>query len=186
MMPTNENRLYQCETCNTYECASFFVPTMCRCGGQVVERERGQSSITQPTSRPTLSAKRRREVFEHWHGICHITGRKIDPEMDDWDIEHVIPRWCGGKDTLENMRPALNEAHAEKTKQEASERAKGNRIINKREKMNRSKSPMKGSKASGMRRKFDGTVEYRDGQSVKQNTNGGFFERVFQRKNQRT
>ena len=182
MTTTNENRLYQCETCNTYECASFLVPTVCRCGGKVVERERSVSALSRPTSRPTLSAKERREVFEYWHGICHITGRKIDPELDDWDIEHVIPRWAGGEDTLENMRPALKEAHAEKTKQEASDRAKGNRIINKREKMTRSKNPMKGSKASGIRRKMNGEVEYRDGQQADKRSNNGFFDRVFQRK----
>ena len=155
----NENRLYQCTKCNTYECAKFFVPTECRCGGEVVEVEREDfSSLPRLTSRPSLSAKKRREVFEYWHGICHITGRKIDPEMDDWDVEHVIPRWAGGEDTLENMRPALNEPHVEKTKKEASERAKGTRIINKRQKMQRSKNPMNGSKASGWKRKMDGTV----------------------------
>lgn len=151
-----ENRLYQCEDCKLFDNSSLFIPTQCRCGGKVVELGRGVTDVASPTSRPNLSDKRRREIFEYHNGICHISNLQIDPENDDWDIEHVIPRWAGGKDTIDNMRPALQRFHKEKTAKEATERAKGTRIKNKHGGFHRSKNPMMGSKASGWKKPMNG------------------------------
>lgn len=156
-----ENRLYQCESCKKYECATLLIPTQCRCGGRVVELERDASLIASPTSRPNLSDKERRRLFEYHGGICHISNRKIDPVRDDWEIEHVIPRWAGGKDTDDNMRPALQEFHKEKTAKEATERAKGNRIQNKHGGFHRPKTKKNWGRSSKYKKKVNGDTVLR-------------------------
>ena len=147
-------RLYQCQSCGLHESLERFVPAKCLCGGDVLQVAEEDGFVVH--QRANLSTKDRKEAFEYWGGICHITGIKIDPENDDWDIEHPEPLWAGGVDDITNRKPALRWAHKEKTKVEATARSKGNRIINKRNGFKKSKNPMNGSKASGWKRKMNG------------------------------
>lgn len=156
-----ENRLYQCESCKKFDNSNLFIPAQCRCGGRVVELDAHVSVVASPTSRPNLTDKQRREIFEYYNGVCHISNRLIDPVRDDWEIEHVVPIWAGGANDLENMRPALQEFHKEKTAEEATQRAKGNRIINKHNGFHRAKRPVMGSKKSGWKKSVSGEVSRR-------------------------
>ena len=64
----------------------------------------------------------RLRIFERDGGICHISGRKIEPG-EPWDLEHVIRLADGGENRESNMRPALRDKHREKTARENTEAA---------------------------------------------------------------
>lgn len=69
----------------------------------------------------------RLRVFARYGGRCYLSGRVIRPG-DRWEIEHVIALSNGGQHREGNMAPALIDAHKEKTKADASIRAKINRV----------------------------------------------------------
>lgn len=69
----------------------------------------------------------RARVFTAHGGICHISGRKMRPG-EPWELEHVKPLSMGGLHAEGNLAPALVDAHREKTRIEASERAKADRM----------------------------------------------------------
>jgi len=69
----------------------------------------------------------RDRVFVRAGGRCYLSGRKIMPG-DKWELEHVKPLSMGGEHRESNLRPALVAAHREKTKAEAADRAKADRI----------------------------------------------------------
>jgi 5-methylcytosine-specific restriction protein A len=120
-----------------------------------------------PPSRPTLSAKERRRLFVLHGGLCHVCRLSVDPVKDRWDIEHVIPRAMfrdpREADTDGNMKPChYNPCHVQKTKADIGRISKAKRTQNKHEGMKRSKyPPMMGTKASGWKRKMDGSWERR-------------------------
>lgn len=99
----------------------------------------------------------RLRVFERCGGICHISGRRIRPG-ERWELEHVIALVNGGEHREHNLAPALVVPHRDKTRQDVAEKAM---IYRKRAKhlgLKKSKRPMPGSRASGFKRRMDGTV----------------------------
>ncbi len=70
----------------------------------------------------------RDRVFFRAGGVCYLSGRKIVVPRDRWELEHVTALSMGGEHRESNMRPALVEAHKEKTAKEAGDRAKADRI----------------------------------------------------------
>lgn len=70
-----------------------------------------------PVKRPKLS---RRSIWERDGGVCQYTGRKLKPS--EGNIDHVVPRDRGGRDTWENLVVAetkLNSAKGNKLNHEA-------------------------------------------------------------------
>lgn len=133
------------------------------------------SDPTKPlmTERHRDSVKARRIVYEtqrwlnaagQWRLTCHHKGCIIDPiRKNAWRADH-IRRWAeGGEDTPENLRPiCVNCDVTEKAPHDTSEVAKGKRVRDSLYVKNRPKGrPMMGSKASGWRKRMDGTVERR-------------------------
>ena len=103
----------------------------------------------------------RLRVFERHGGICHLSGRKI-AAGEAWDCDHVIALCNGGTHSESNLAPALRDKHREKTAQDVKERAKVDRIRKRALGLAKPKGrPMPGSKASGLRKRMDGTVERR-------------------------
>jgi 5-methylcytosine-specific restriction protein A len=100
----------------------------------------------------------------HWRLMCHVCKVVINPiRREDWRADH-IRRWAeGGEDTPENLHPICTACDVEeKAPHDTREVAKGKRVrdslyIGKRPKGR----PMPGSKASGWRKRMDGTVERR-------------------------
>lgn len=85
----------------------------------------------------------RDRVFLRAGGRCYLSGRKIMPG-DKWELEHVKPLSMGGEHRERNLRPALAAAHREKTKAEATDRAKADRIRRKHQgTWPKSKAPIK-------------------------------------------
>jgi len=110
--------------------------------------------------RKRRTPKQRIAICEAHGWICHLTGIKIDPVRDKWEIEHVIPLAGGGEDVDENCAPVLAWAHKEKTVQDVKRIAKGKRVRQKHLGAKKTSSrPIPGSRRSGVRKRMDGTVE---------------------------
>ena len=110
--------------------------------------------------RRTLTRKQKSDIFVREHGICHICEEKIDGLKEKWDADHVNPRGITGKDTLDEYKPAHLDCHKIKTKEDVKTIAKCNRIRANNLGAPKAKSrPIPGSKASGIRKKMNGTVQ---------------------------
>lgn len=120
-----------------------------------VSEWRGKTDDSMPPPRVRL------RIFDRHHGICHISGRKIQPG-EAWELDHIIALANGGLNVESNLAPALKEKHREKTAADVAEKS---RVYRKRTRhigiKTRKGRPMPGSKASGWKRKMDGTVERR-------------------------
>jgi 5-methylcytosine-specific restriction endonuclease McrA len=100
-------------------------------------------------------------VFERHGGVCHISGRKIRAG-EPWECDHIIALCNGGEHRERNLAPALAQPHREKTAADVAERAKIDRIRKRHLGLAKPKGrPMPGSRASGIKKRMDGTVERR-------------------------
>ena len=57
-------------------------------------------------------------------GECHAQGRVTAGQ----EVDHCIPLWAGGADDETNYQTLCKPHHAEKTKREAGERARGGTV----------------------------------------------------------
>lgn len=96
----------------------------------------------------------RARIFDREGGICHLTGAKIDPVRDAWDLDHKIPLILGGEHRESNLYPALREPHRKKTAMEVKVKSKIARV---RKKHLGIKSETK-SKWTNLGKRMDGTV----------------------------
>lgn len=119
--------------------------------GRAVEEWVGRT----PDSKPPAHVVER--IFLRHEKLCHISGREIRA-TEPWHVEHVIPIWKGGENRELNLAPALVDKHKIKTAKEATERADERNLRQKTYGMKKSKYPMPGSKASGLKKRMDGTV----------------------------
>lgn len=91
---------------------------------------------------------------------CGICGREIGPGTPvEWDHVHALVH--GGPHIFTNLRPVHERCHKAKTKADVQANAKIKRILaNKPSKrpMQNSAQPMAGTKTSGLKKCFDGTV----------------------------
>jgi 5-methylcytosine-specific restriction endonuclease McrA len=100
----------------------------------------------------------RLRVFERHGGICHISGRKIRAG-ECWECDHIIALCNGGEHRESNLAPALAQPHRAKTAADVAERAKIDRIRKRHLGLTKPKGrPMPGSRASGIKKRMDGTV----------------------------
>ncbi len=88
---------------------------------------------------------------------CHICGGEIDLVLSSWEAEHPVMHTLGGREVL----PAHWRCHKTKTAADMSSLAKGKRFRDRNLGIKRSSRPMPGSRASGIRKKMDGSVERR-------------------------
>ena len=113
------------------------------------------------TRRRNISASERATIFFSNKGQCHICGYGIDASRERWDADHVIPIELGGDDTKgsDNIKPAHKACHAPKTATDVGHIAKGKRMKQRGLGIKRqSRNPMPGSRASGLKKRLDGTV----------------------------
>ncbi len=103
----------------------------------------------------------RDRIFEAHGRRCHISGRIIRPG-EPWDLDHVKALINGGEHRESNLAPALRDKHREKTAEDVALKSRAYRKRKYTYGFKRAKGrPMPGSKASGLRKKMDGTVERR-------------------------
>lgn len=63
-------------------------------------------------------------IFDREGGICHLTGEKIDPVRDEWDLDHKVALILGGEHRETNLFPAKKEPHRRKTAVEMKVKSK--------------------------------------------------------------
>lgn len=96
-------------------------------------------------------------VFERYGGVCYLSRRKIRTG-ELWDVDHITAICNGGINCESNLAPALRDKHKDKTKRDLQEKSL---IATKRKKflgLKTKSRPMPGTRASGISKKFDGTV----------------------------
>jgi 5-methylcytosine-specific restriction endonuclease McrA len=72
-----------------------------------------------PDTRPPPRVLAR--IFEREGGVCHISGRKIQPG-ERWQADHKIALVNGGENKESNLFPALIEPHKAKTRADVAEK----------------------------------------------------------------
>jgi 5-methylcytosine-specific restriction protein A len=77
----------------------------------------------------------------------------------EWD--HIVPLELGGDDTLENLQPLCKADHKIKTALDVARIAKAKRVSARHLGIKGAKAIIPGSKASGLRKRLNGTVERR-------------------------
>lgn len=92
------------------------------------------------------------------HLVCHICSGRIAPGRDPWEADHIRRHAEGGEETAENLWPAHEACHAEKSRGDASEVAKGKRVAARHYGIRRTSRPMPGSRQSRWKRKMNGEV----------------------------
>ena len=73
----------------------------------------------------------RREVDGKTIMTCHLCSGPIDPLRDKWEADHIRRHAEGGEESAENLWPAHEKCHAEKSRKDTSEIAKGKRVSDK-------------------------------------------------------
>lgn len=108
-------------------------------------------------ARAEFSARTKLEAFERAKGRCETCGRKI---MSGAEYDHIIEETLTHDNSLENCRVQCAKCHAVKTKRNRPKIDKTRRIIKKRAGIKPRKGPpLPGTKASGIRKRMDGSVE---------------------------
>ena len=87
--------------------------------------------------RPSSTAVRRK-CWDYWKHldesgtpfmVCYLSGARIYPSKGDrWEAEHSIARGLDGSDDPPNVKPALVDAHKEKTPDDIKRIAKSRRV----------------------------------------------------------
>lgn len=111
-----------------------------------------------------LTPKQKAQVWEEQGCLC--AGCSEPKTLAELDFDHRIPLWGGGTNDIENWQGLCRErCHREKTRLEATSRAKADRCRNFMETgkgRKRKGRPLKGRGFDPRwRRKMDGTVEAR-------------------------
>lgn len=112
------------------------------------------------TGRREFPAKVKLAAWERSRGQCERCTARIygDPQYD-----HIVPDAVGGANDLDNCQVLCRACHGVKTsKTDVPEIAKTKRVQKKRAGIKTPKSrPLPGTKASGWRKRMDGTAERR-------------------------
>ncbi|SDA47877.1 HNH endonuclease [Sinorhizobium sp. NFACC03] len=97
----------------------------------------------------------RMRIFDREGGICHLTGEKIDPVRDEWDVDHKVALILGGEHRETNLFPAKREPHRRKTAVEMKVKSKIARTRKKHLGIDKPKSSLSHPR---FKRCMDGTV----------------------------
>ena len=54
------------------------------------------------TQRPRIAPAIREELWRRDGGICQMCGEHV--LEDDWNADHIVPKWLGGPDVIDNLR----------------------------------------------------------------------------------
>lgn len=106
---------------------------------------------------PPTSCKLR--IMDKQEGRC-TCGALFDVKTKA-QFDHITPLWLGGENREANLQALCPTCHKAKTATEATVRAKVNRLRSAKVEPKKKGRPMMGSKASGWKRKINGTLERR-------------------------
>jgi 5-methylcytosine-specific restriction endonuclease McrA len=128
-------------------------------GGEAAGVDAGARRWVEPEKRHPLTRKQRVEVFMSTDGRCYVCGQKL--RGDAWEAEHPQALALGGSDGIADLRPICRPCHKPKTADDKRAIEKCKRVRDRHIGAKRSRTPLPGSRASGWKRKMDGTVERR-------------------------
>lgn len=112
-----------------------------------------------PTERKGMNKARRVRIFLAANGICCLCHVQIKAHAEEWFIEHPEALNLGGSDDDKDLRPAHTRCKPQKDAEDAGKIADRNAAIDRNcVQAPRKSRPMLGSKASGFRKRMDGTV----------------------------
>jgi 5-methylcytosine-specific restriction enzyme A len=97
-------------------------------------------------------------IRERQGNICAVTGVPLRPGVKV-QYDHIVPLWLGGSNCERNLQAITEEAHKQKTKAEATVRAKCNRTRKKHLGIKKSKSPLTSPR---WKKRMDGVVVDRE------------------------
>lgn len=118
-----------------------------------VEEWRGASSDTPVPPRVRL------RVYLRDKGVCRECGRKLGP-ADKPECDHIVAICNGGQNRERNLRTLCNWCHAAKSRKDVAEKSRTAHVLSKHVGIKRASTrPMPGSRASGIRKRMNGTVE---------------------------
>lgn len=105
-----------------------------------------------------IPARAKIRIYERFGGRCAHCGNKVLPA----EYDHIVPLVAGGRNSEDNIQLLCRPCHQAKTAEDVAEKSKVARIKAKHIGADRKKGrPMPGTKASGLRKRMDGTVERR-------------------------
>jgi 5-methylcytosine-specific restriction protein A len=108
--------------------------------------------------RREFSRKIRASVALRAGGCCEACGAKL--KVGEGEYDHILPDQLGGEPTAENCSLVCRVCHRAKTATDVGRIRKGDRQRDRHTgAMKSSSRPIPGSKASGIRKRFNGTVE---------------------------
>lgn len=103
----------------------------------------------------------RLRVWERCRGLCHRCGRLIRAG-EKWTLEHLVAIILGGRNAEDNMGLTCRNCLVPKNAEDMAAKSKIARIQKRHLGVKTRKGPpMPGTKASGLKKRFDGTVERR-------------------------
>ena len=113
--------------------------------------------------REFLTDHQKTKLFLERGGVCHRCTTKIRGRR--WYVEHLISLGNGGTNAWENLGVTCENCFAPKNAEDAKKQSKSRAVatscIIPRSQRQKKGRPMMGSKASGWRKRMDGTVERR-------------------------
>ena len=109
-------------------------------------------------SDPPQSCKLR--IMDKQKERCNTCGVSFDVKVKA-QFDHVTPLWLAGENRETNLQALCPPCHGKKTATEATVRGKVNRLRSAKVEAKKKGRPMMGSKASGWKKKMDGTLERR-------------------------
>lgn len=112
------------------------------------------------TSKDEFTKATKIAAFQRANGRCEC-GCGVKIIAGEVEYDHIIEVALGGTNDLENCRVMRSKCHRSKTSTRAAPLAKSKRIAERNMGLRKTPRPMPGSKASGLKKKFDGTVERR-------------------------
>ena len=103
----------------------------------------------------------RLRVWDRYEGCCHRCNRSI-PTGDAWIIEHLLALINGGENRESNLRLTCSWCKPQKDREDMAIRQTTRNVRTKHLGISKAKGrPMPGTKASGLKRGFDGIVRKR-------------------------
>ena len=82
-----------------------------------------------PTTRRKMTKARVAKIWLREQGRCYVCSIKLRVGVDKYQIEHPDPLCLGGSDDDADLRVICNDCHKAKTKQDAADKAKRDRIV---------------------------------------------------------
>lgn len=99
-------------------------------------------------------------VFLRYDGKCQCGCRRRIRSGEKWDADHAVALCNGGEHRENNLRPLLREHHKSKTREDLAIKSRTYKSRKRNLGIRKARwRPMPGTRASGIRKRMDGSIE---------------------------